>query len=192
MPGLLLSPHKCQGRGSGWHPHAHHTAAFCLIQGKIKETEKEERQSMGWNQYFSKHQKHDWSLGRWTHPGNIWISAVRNSGRGWSGVRETAREGTELGKVQTEMNERSPSEEGTPSLSQPAYAQDQQTQHRSQLQRPFLSTTGMFLTWQKRRYLEFPLWLGMLRIQLVSLKMWIRSLVLLSGLKDLALPWAEV
>ena len=35
---------------------------------------------------------------------------------------------------------------------------------------------------------EFPLWLSGLRTQLAYMRMWVRSLSSLSGLKDLALP----
>ena len=42
---------------------------------------------------------------------------------------------------------------------------------------------------QKDRYLEFLLWLGGLRTQLVSMRMQIQTLALLSGLKDPALLW---
>ena len=45
---------------------------------------------------------------------------------------------------------------------------------------------------QKDRYLEFLLWLGGLRTQLVSMRMQIQTLALLSGLKDPALPRAAV
>ena len=37
---------------------------------------------------------------------------------------------------------------------------------------------------------EFPLWLSRLWIQLVSMRMWVQSLALLSELKDPVLPWA--
>ena len=44
---------------------------------------------------------------------------------------------------------------------------------------------GVTLKRQKIKInLEFPLWLSGLRIQLVSVKIWVRSLALLSGLKD--------
>ena len=44
----------------------------------------------------------------------------------------------------------------------------------------------------KRAFWESPLWLSGLRTWLVSRGMWFRSLASLSGLKDLALPWAAM
>ena len=60
------------------------------------------------------------------------------------------------------------------------------------LQQQLIRKHHIIITSFKQHSWECPLWLSRLRIQLVSMRMQVRSLASVSGLKDLALPRAVV